>query len=243
MRTIGQPAPEPIRNRLLAALAPKDYRRISQHLVKVPMEFGQVLHEAGGPMKHVYFPNSGTISLLAVVSPLKGTQVGMFGSDGIVGLSAALGARVSPLRAIVQGNGSAMRLPTAHARSEVASNDAWSRELLRFSADLLAQATQTSACNRFHTVESRLASWLLAMRERLNSNDFMRTHQFLALMLGVRRVGVTVAASSFEEQGLISYSRGNIRITDSKGLEELSCGCYGNGHTAKGNGKGKTNGA
>lgn len=226
MSILRHAAAVPISNHLLAALPRKDYKRLEEHLQPVALEFGQVLHEPGGAIRYVYFPNDGAVSLVSIVSPQKGTEVGTVGSEGVVGISAAIGFDVSLTRAVVQGAGSAMKMLASRFRKECTTNDRLNRELLRFSNAMMGQAAQTAVCNRHHAVEARLARWLLVTRDRLASNEFNRTHQFVALMLGVRRVGVTLAASALEERGLISYSRGNIRILDPKGLEQVSCECY-----------------
>ncbi len=216
----------PARNRLLAGLPENNLLRLAEHLEEIPLHFGQVLHEAGEPIAHVYFPNSGAISMIAMASPMKGTQVGMFGREGLVGISAVFGSGASPLRAVVQDGGTAMRMPASRLRSEVAASTHWHHELLRFSTGMLAQASQTAACNRYHTIEERLAGWLLAMRERTGTNDFARTQSFLALMLGVRRVGITLAVTGLESQNLVSSTRGHIHIVNVKGLEAVACGCF-----------------
>lgn len=213
-------------NRLLAVLPSREYQRLLQYLEPVSLSLGQVLHEPGKRIRHVYFPHDGVISLLSLVSPQKATEVGMVGNEGMVGVSAAFGSGVANLRSLVQGAGTATRMSASRLRMECATNAQWNRELLRFSHVLMVQAAQTAVCNRFHKIQARLARWLLVTRDRLHSNKFDLTHQLLAVMLGVRRVGVTVAASALEERGLITYSRGNIRIVDRKGLERAACECY-----------------
>lgn len=187
---------------------------------------GQVLHEPGEPMRHVYFPYDGVISLLSLVSPDRAAEVGMIGNEGIVGVSAAFGAGDSSLRALVQGDGYAMRMSASRLHRECITNALWNRELLRFSHVLLVQAAQTAVCNRFHRIQARLARWLLVTRDRVHSNHFVLTHRLLSIMLGVRRVGVTVAAGALEKRGLITYGRGNIRIINAKALEHVACDCY-----------------
>ena len=204
----------------------RDYQRLARYLEPVPLTFGEVLYEPGSRIAHVYFPCRGVISLLTMVAPGKGAEVGMVGNEGLVGGSAALGIDVSHLRAVVQGGGTAMRIAALRLRGELAENGAWYRELFRFTQALMAQVAQTAACNRFHKVEARLARWLLTTRDRVHSNHFYLTHQFLSLMLGVRRVGVTSAAASLQRRKLISYSRGSIELLDPAGLESAACECY-----------------
>jgi CRP-like cAMP-binding protein len=213
-------------NRLLAALPRRDYQRLARHLEAVPLIFGEVLYEPGDRIAQVYFPCRGVISLLTMVGLGKGAEVGLVGNEGVVGGSATLGIDVSHLRAVVQGEGTALRIPSSRLRKELSAQGSWYRELFRFTHLLMGQVAQTAACNRFHKVEPRLARWLLTTRDRVHSNHIHLTHQFLSLMLGVRRVGVTAAAASLQERGLITYSRGNIELLDPRGLEAAACECY-----------------
>jgi CRP-like cAMP-binding protein len=225
-------------NRLLAVLAPREFKRLQKYLEPVSLSLGQVLHEPGEPMRYVYFPCDGVVSLLSLVSPSQAAEVGMIGNEGIVGVSAAFGASGSYLRALVQGEGSAMRMSASRLQKECLTNASWNRELLRFSHVMLVQAAQTAVCNRFHRLQARLARWLLVTRDRVHANQFDLTHHLLSIMLGVRRVGVTMAAGALEKRGLIAYSRGNIRIVNAKALERAACDCYGIVRAAlqKGNG-------
>jgi CRP-like cAMP-binding protein len=161
-----------------------------------------------------------------MVGPGKGAEVGMVGNEGVVGGSASLGIEVSHLRAVVQGGGAAARISPRRLQQELKGHGSWYRELFRFTHVLMGQVAQTAACNRFHNVEQRLARWLLTTRDRVRSNHIHLTHQFLSLMLGVRRTGVTTAAASLQKRGLITYSRGNIQLLDVKGLEAAACPCY-----------------
>jgi CRP-like cAMP-binding protein len=216
----------PDQNRLLAALSRRDFLRLSGHLEPVSLSLGEVLHEPGARIKHVYFPCSGVVSLLTVVGASKATEVAVVGNEGVVGGATTLDVDVSHVRAVVQGGGTAMRIAPALLRSQLKSNSAWFRELFRFTNALMSQAAQTAACNRFHTVEARLARWLLATRDRMQSRHLHLTHEFLSLMLGVRRVGVTAAATSLQKRKLITYSRGNIQLLDPAALEDAACECY-----------------
>jgi CRP-like cAMP-binding protein len=205
----------------------RDLERLLLHLEPVPLILGQVLYEPGARIRHCYFPNEGVVSLLTVLEPHKAAEVGMVGREGLVGMSATVGINVSQLRAVVQGTGSAMRITAANLQKEFAARNSLHRGLIRFNHSLMGQVAQTAACNRFHNAEMRLARWLLVTRDRLRSESFQLTHKFLSLMIGVRRVGVTTAAGSLAKRNLISYSRGNIRILNSKGLQAASCECYG----------------
>lgn len=215
-----------VRNRLLTNLPRRDLKRMIPHLEQVALSLGQVLYEPGARIRHCYFPNDGVVSLITVLSPHKAAEVGMVGEEGLVGTSAAVGLEVSQLRAVVQGAGSAMRMPVARLQKEFVENISLHRGVLRFTHALMGQIAQTAGCNRFHKAEMRLARWLLVTRDRLRAESFHLTHRFLALMIGVRRVGVTHAAGSLAKRKLISYNRGNVRILNVKGLQAASCECY-----------------
>jgi CRP-like cAMP-binding protein len=215
-----------IRNSLLAALPRKAYLRLAPGLIPVDLVFGDVLYEAGGPIRDVYFPSRSLISLLTLVEGHLALEVGMVGREGMVGIPLALGADVSPVRALVQGAGPALKMSAARFRAELKRSPPLQRELNRYVHTMIAQISQTAGCNRFHVVEARLARWLLMTRDRVRSGQFRMTHDFLSHMLGVRRVGVTEAASALQRQKLIEYRRGNIRILDDRGLEAACCSCY-----------------
>jgi PAS domain S-box-containing protein len=216
----------PVANNLLAALPRKDYQGLLAGLEPVTLTYGEVLFEPGEPIRHVYFPNNSLVSLLATVEGHKALEVGLVGREGMVGISLALGTDVASVRALVQGSGTAMRMNAARFRKELRKRPPLRDELYRFAHVKLAQARQNAACNLFHVVEARLARWLLMTCDRVRSDQFLLTHAFLADMLGVRRVGVSLAAGALQQRKLISYSRGKIRILDRKGLEATSCGCY-----------------
>jgi CRP-like cAMP-binding protein len=220
------PAFNNIPNKLLAALPRADYNRIAPHLEPVTLAFGEVLYEAGDTIKHVYFPSDALVSLLTLVDRHHALEVGMVGSEGMVGINFALGIDVSPVRAMVQGAGIAMRMKAARFRIELKQTIPLQKHVSLYTHALMAQIAQTAACNRFHEVEARLARWLLMTRDRVGSNDFHLTHEFLSDMLGVRRVGVTKAAHALRARNLIDYSRGNIHIINSRELERASCSCY-----------------
>ncbi len=213
-------------NRLLAALPRAAYRQLAPGLVPVALGFGDVLYEPGDAMRDVYFPGGAVVSLLTVVDGRSALEVGLVGHEGMVGIPLALGVGVSPVRALVQGGGGALRMSAARLRQCLRSSVPLQRGLQRYAAALMAQITQTAACNRFHRVEARLARWLLMTRDRVGAGEFRLTQEFLSHMLGVRRVGVTGAASALQRRGLIGYRRGDIRIVDHAGLEAAACGCY-----------------
>ncbi len=192
----------------------------------VSLEFSQMLSEPGDRMRHVYFPTDGFISLIAPGVGRKQLEVGLVGNEGMLGVQLLLGVDVSPLRAMVQGEGHAWRVKTSVFLKELTLNPALKESLHRYLYVFLAQLMQTATCTRFHLIEGRLARWLLMTRDRAHSPHFRITHEFLALMLGVRRVGVTRAASALQQRKLIKYSRGNISILDRRGLERAACACY-----------------
>ena len=216
----------PVSNRVLAALSRKEYQNLLPSLEPVPLVFGDVLYEPGARIRHVYFPNDCLVSLLTSVDAERAAEVGLVGGEGMIGVPVVLGIAVSPFLAVVQGGGTAMRMKTAAFRLEFTKSTVLQRELFRFTHLLMTQVAQTAACNRFHVVTQRLARWLLMTRDRVQSNEFILTQEFLARMLGVRRVGVTEAASELQRQELIRYSRGTITILDQKGLKAAACGCY-----------------
>jgi CRP-like cAMP-binding protein len=216
----------PVANSLLAALSDEDYQSLLGELEAVTLISGDVLYEPGERIRHVYFPNDGQISLLMVMADRKALEVALVGREGMVGIPLALGAEASPVRALVQGSGSALRMKAASFHAAFGRLLPLQHELYRYAYAKLIQARQTAACNRFHQVEARLARWLMLTRDRVRSDQFHLTHEFLADTLGIRRVGVTNAASSLQRRKLISYRRGKIHILDRKGLNAASCGCY-----------------
>ncbi|MCA1856606.1 Crp/Fnr family transcriptional regulator [Massilia oculi] len=213
-------------NLLLAALAPQELAAILPLLDPVTVEVGDVLCEAGEPLRHVYFPHDCLVSLMGVAEGRMTLEVGQVGREGMVGASVAPDHDSTQVRAVVQRAGSASRMEAARFRTEAARNPSLQRVLYRYTEALLAQAVQIAVCSRFHVLEARLARSLLITRDRLQSDKFHLTHEFLAHALGVRRVGVTKAASALQQQGLIIYSRGNIEILDPDGLAAASCTCY-----------------
>jgi CRP-like cAMP-binding protein len=213
-------------NRVLASIPDKKYRRLQAHLEPIELKFGEVLYEPGNPIRQVYFPIDCLISLLTAVDRQRTLEVGMVGSEGMAGMPFILGVGVSGVRAIVQGGGSALSMASGPFRIEFDRNRALQDALFRYTYALMAQVSQTAACNRFHDTEQRLARWLLMTRDRVGSDNFSLTHQFLAHMRGSRRVGVTQAASALKTRKLIAYSRGEMQILDVRGLKAASCTCY-----------------
>jgi len=216
----------PVRNRLLAALPRKEYGNMLPLLTPVKLVFQEVLYESQAPIRYVYFPDNGLVSMLTTVDGGRAAEVGLIGSEGMVGIPVALGVAVSPFRAVVQGGGTGMRMNIGNFRRALSNSTALRHQLFVFTHLLMIQIAQTAACNRFHMTAQRMARWLLMTRDRANSNEFRITQEFLALMLGVRRVGVSVAARSLRERKLIGHHRGTVTILDNRGLMAAACGCY-----------------
>ena len=215
-----------IANTLLSSMPRAEYVSMMGHLELVNLAFGDILYEMDETIKYVYFPNDSLVSLLTLVDRHHALEVGMVGSEGLVGVAIALGEDQSTVRAMVQGAGTAMRMKTAHFRAQLKQSNGLQKSVNLYTNALMAQIAQTAACNRFHRVETRLARWLLMTRDRVGMNQFHLTQEFLSDMLGVRRVGVTKAARALKDRKLIDYSRGNIDILDGKGLEHAACSCY-----------------
>ncbi|TWI70152.1 CRP-like cAMP-binding protein [Pseudoduganella lurida] len=223
----SHPTPSPqVSNRLLASLPEEDLAHIESLCETVEAEAGDVLFEPGHAITAIYFPIDALVSLLAVAEGRMTLEVGSVGREGMIGASVALGHRQAQVRAVVQRAGRFLRLSAENFRAEFVRMESLQHLLHRYTDTLLAQAIQIAVCSRFHVLEARLARSLLITRDRLQSEKFHLTHEFLAHALGVRRVGVTKAASALQNQKLITYSRGNIEILDSSGLEAVSCRCY-----------------
>jgi CRP-like cAMP-binding protein len=214
-------------NSVLRALSPKENQRLFAHSEQAKFTYGDILCEPGKPIRHVYFPNSGIISLLTPLDGHESVEVGLVGREGMAGMGLFLGSSISPVQMLVQGSGTATRMKAAVFCNEIKRNLVLRCELNHYLYTFMAQVAQTAACNRHHLLEKRLARWLLMTHDRAQSNEFHLTQEFLAHMLGVRRVGVTRAAGLLQEKKLISYRRGNITVLDRKGLERASCRCYG----------------
>jgi CRP-like cAMP-binding protein len=219
--------PRTVANHLLATMPRRSYRRMLTGLESVKMTYGQVLYEPKEAIRYVYFPLDCLVSLLTAVDERRTLEVGMVGNEGMVGMPMVMGIGVSAVRSLVQGGGTALRMTAARFRAEFKKSPALQRALFRYNHLLMAQISQTAACNRFHEAEARLARWLLMTSDRLHADEFLLTHEFLAHMLGIRRVGVTKAASALHRKKLIDYSRGNIKILNRKRLEAAACTCYG----------------
>jgi CRP-like cAMP-binding protein len=215
-------------NLLLNALPAAERRRLLGDRPPVELGFSEVLHDAGGRIRHVYFPIDSFISLITPGTGHTQLEIGLVGSEGMLGVPLLLGANESPLRALVQGAGRAWRVDAATFGRALAAGPRTRTVLNRYLFAFMSQLMQTTTCTRFHLIEARLARWLLMTRDRARSSRFYITHEFLAYMLGVRRVGVTRAASALQRRKLIRYARGNMEILDVRRLEAAACDCYAN---------------
>ena len=213
-------------NHLIDLLPRKDRLRVLAACEAVALPLAEVLCEPGKSTKYVYFPTDGFISLIAVVKGSPGVEVGMVGSEGMLGVQLALGVATAPLHALVQGAGTALRIGTRAFRAELAASAALQSEMHRYLYVLMAQLAESTACVRFHQIGPRLARWLLMSQDRSQGSSFEVTQEFLAYMLGVRRVGISAAAGALQKSGLISYTRGKLTVLDRAGLEHAACGCY-----------------
>jgi len=216
----------PIANKLLAALPKKEYQALQSRLEETPLVFEEFIYRPNELISDVYFPNSGIISLLAGVNAHGTLEVGLVGNEGMLGLSVFLGVNSSGNRAVVQGAGSAMKMRATALRKQCDKGGALPRLLQRYAHSVLTQITQSAVCNQFHSVDARLARWLLMTHDRIADDEFQLTQEFLSNMLGVRREGVSKAAGKLQKRNLITYSRGRLKVLDRAGLEATSCGCY-----------------
>ena len=213
-------------NQLISALPARDRERFLAACTHVDLVLGKILYEQDDRIRYVYFPNDSFISMLTTIDDRSTLEVGMIGQEGMCGWALALGGNTAPLRALVQGAGSAWRMNAATFRRQLANVPALRALLDRYVGVLFRQLAQTAACTRFHFVEERLARWLLMTRDRAHADSFYVTQEFLAFMLGVRRVGVTTAAGILQSRKLIGYKRGNVTILDCDRLERVACTCY-----------------
>jgi CRP-like cAMP-binding protein len=214
------------RNRLLAALDPEDVELLSAHLKSSHLRQGVVLQEAGDPMDQVYFPQSGMISVLAVMEAGNGVETATIGREGAVGVMAGLGGRTATGRAVIQLEGDFSHIGAAPFQSAMNQSPTMRNLLARYNDAQTALVYQVAGCNALHQVSSRLCRWLLQTRDRSDTDTIPLTHEFLSEMLGVQRTTVTMLAKELQELGLITYRRGRIEIADRVGLEARACECY-----------------
>ena len=214
-------------NRLLAALPRTEYDRLRPYLEKVSLPLRDILYEANGPIPHVFFPLNGVVSLVIIMDGGFSLEVGIIGNEGMVGTPVFLGSQSSPTRAISQVPGDALRMETKVFREEMRRHGALYGLVQRYTQAMINQISQSTVCNHRHSVEKRMCRWLLMSHDRVGTDEFPLTHEFLAQMLGVRRPTVTAAAGILQNAGLISYHRGRVTVLDRKGMESSSCECYG----------------
>jgi CRP-like cAMP-binding protein len=227
-RKVSLPAVQraPIGNRLLASLPRKDGRRFLAGCETVDLSFSEVLYHAGQRIDHVYFPTDSVLSLISSLDGHSSVEIGMVGDEGMIGVPLVLGMTMSPLVAIVQAFGPALRMDAKQFTHQLEQSAALQRCMKRYIHVLMSQFAQTAACIRLHMDEARLARWMLMSQDRAHSDQFHLTHEFLSDLLGIRREGVTAAASSLRDKHLIRYRRGDIQVLDRNGLKAASCGCY-----------------
>jgi CRP-like cAMP-binding protein len=215
-----------VKNHLIERLPCPDRLRLLAVGEQIQLHADDALWQRGQTIQHVYFPTDGFISLFAEIDRHPGLEVGMIGAEGMLGAQILLDVPTAPLRAQVQGPGSAWRIAAPDFRAELARSRALQRAIQSYIHVRMTQLATSTACTRFHLLAPRLARWLLMSQDRSHSSHFHVTHEFLAFVLGVRRVGITVAASRFQRSGLIAYHRGDVTVLDRDGLEAAACSCY-----------------
>lgn len=215
-----------LENHILASLPPEDYERLAPHLKPVQLNHGQILYEAGGRIEHVYFPLNSMISIISETSTGESVEVGICGYEGMAGISVLLGVDKSAHKNLVQVPDSAIQVSAEVILEEFQRGGALQSLVLRYMQSLLLQISQVAACNRLHSISERLARWLLMSDDRCKCSDLPFTQEFLSLMLGARRAGVTEAALVLQAEELIHYRRGHIKIKDREGMEQYTCECY-----------------
>jgi CRP-like cAMP-binding protein len=220
------PSPRPVQNRLLAGLPRPEQQRLMGALTPVPLAFKEVLCEPGEPLRYVYFPTMGVVSVLANLPDDLGIETGTIGAEGMVGLRFSWGVRSLPFRVMVQVAGSALRMDAARFQAEADRPGAIHDMVGRSSAALFVQLGQSAACNGLHSVRERCARWLLMTHDRMRAEEFPLTQEFFAQMLGVRRASVVEAARQLQRAGLIQYQRGTVTIRNRERLEAAACPCY-----------------
>ncbi len=216
------------KNRLLAALPADDFRRLAPHLKTIKIRTRQVLQKQGEPLRHVYFPNGGVVSITSILLDGRTVEVATVGDEGMLGIEAFLSDDVvAPGETLMQvPDTDAEMLGVDDFRSEIAKHGALHDLMGHYTQVVIAQMMQSTACNALHAVQQRCARWLLMTHDRMHNQDFNLSHEFLAVMLGVQRPTVSVVAGTLQEAGLIRYTRGRVTVRDRKGLERASCECY-----------------
>jgi CRP-like cAMP-binding protein len=214
-------------NRLLGLLPRRDYERLRPHLQRISLEYRQSLYGAHKPIGFVYFIETGVGSLVNTMTNGQAAEVGTIGNEGMVGLPLVLGDDRAPTSVYVQVPGSGLRMKATLFNKELARSASMRAVMLHYAHAFFNQVAQSAACNQFHSLEQRCCRWLLMTHDRMPSDEFLLTQEFLAMMLGVQRTGVSAAAGVLQSAGLIRYKRGNVTIIDRRGLKHRSCECYG----------------
>lgn len=222
----GTAATAPVRNRVLAALATTDYTRLSPKLEHVTLVRGETIYQMNQNVEEVYFPEEAVVAMVDTMANGRTVEVGVIGREGVVGINVFLGGAVTSNKAVVQLSGSAMRMQSNQLRKEMHLGGPLQQLLLAYSRAFLAVLSQSVACCQYHNIEQRVARWLLTMNEHAASQEFQMNQNSIALMLGVRREGITEAAGALQAAALISYRRGRIRVLDEMGLGKRACECY-----------------
>jgi CRP-like cAMP-binding protein len=213
-------------NAILSRLSHDELKTLLPKFKLVPLKLGEILYEPGDRIDYVYYPLAGIISLLATFEDGTTVEAGLTGNEGMMGFACVLGADTTPHQALVQTTGEALRMTSTDLRAEVEHGGPFLAAMLIYTNMMFVQVAQTAACNRIHTLEQRLARWLLLTDDRVATHQLELTQDFISRMLGVRRAGVTVAANELRQRGIIEYRRGNVIVRDRKGLEQTSCVCY-----------------
>jgi CRP-like cAMP-binding protein len=214
-------------NRLLSLLPRRDYERLRPHLHRVPLEYRQSLYRAHKPIGFVYFIETGVGSLVNTMANGEASEVGTIGNEGMVGLPLVFGDDRAPTSVYIQVPGIGLGMKASQFNKELARSASMRTVMLHYAHAFFNQVAQSAACNQFHSIEQRCCRWMLMTHDRMKSDDFLLTQEFLAMMLGVQRTGVTIAAGALQRAGLIRYKRGNVTIIDRRGLISCSCECYG----------------
>jgi CRP-like cAMP-binding protein len=222
----GRKAEERHGNRLLGLLPRADYQRLLPHLQPVQLEYRQSLYEANKPIGFVYFIETGVGSLVNTMANGQAAEVGTIGSEGMVGLPMVLGDNQAPTSVYIQVPGAGLRMKATLFKRELAQSASMRVVMLHYAHAFFNQVAQSAACNHFHNIQQRTCRWMLMTHDRMQSDEFLLTQEFLAMMLGVQRTGVTAAAGALQRAGLIRYTRGNVTLLDRRTLERLSCECY-----------------
>ena len=218
------------KNRILAAVPQEDVDRFFESLQPVSLPLKHLIYRIGAPLDSVYFLEEGVASILTSMANGATIEVGMIGSEGVVGVAALLGGEASTQQIIVQVSGAALKMPAARCQEAFEQSPTFRAAVLRYVAVLLDLGAQTAACNRLHTIEQRCARWFLMALDRVPGDSLPMTHEFLASMLGVRRAGITETAGELQRSGLIRNHRGEVTVVDRPGLEAAACECYGLDH-------------